>query len=155
VDLIFGIGVYAGLTRIDVEGATGLYDTNYEGKAQAALDALEDHDFVYVHVEATDEASHGCDLELKIRCIEYLDERLIRPIMEGLEAKGVQATFAVLPDHPTPVETGTHASDAVPFAIWRPGSPADASQSYDEAQAAQGSLGLLQRDQFIRAALGL
>ncbi|WP_005037185.1 cofactor-independent phosphoglycerate mutase [Holophaga foetida] len=155
VDLIFGIGVYAGLTRIDVEGATGLYDTNYEGKAQAALDALEDHDFVYVHVEATDEASHGCDLDLKIRCIEYLDDRLIRPIMEGLEAKGVQAAFAVLPDHPTPVETGTHANDPVPFAIWRPGTPADASQAYDEVQASQGSLGLLKRDQFIRAALGL
>lgn len=155
VDLIFGIGVYAGLTRIDVEGATGLYDTNYEGKAEAALKALETHDFVYVHVEATDEASHGCDLELKIRCIEYLDDRLIRPIMEGLEAKGIPVTFAVLPDHPTPVETGTHASDPVPFAIWRPGTPADGSQSYDEVQAAQGSLGLLERDQFIRAALGL
>jgi len=155
VDLIHGIGVYAGLTRIHVAGATGLHDTNYEGKAQAALEALETHDFVYVHVEATDEASHGCDLDLKIRCIEYLDDRLIRPIMEGLEAKGVQTTFAVLPDHPTPVESGTHANDPVPFAIWRPGTPADASLVYDEAVASRGSLGLLERDQFIRTALGL
>nr|WP_320131268.1 cofactor-independent phosphoglycerate mutase [uncultured Holophaga sp.] len=154
VDLIYGIGVYAGMTRITVEGATGLHDTNYEGKAQAALDALDDHDLVYVHVEATDEASHGRDLELKIRCIEYLDDRLIRPIMEGVKARGLQATFAVLPDHPTPVESGAHASDPVPFAIWRPGMQADACESYDEAQAVQGSLGLLERDQFIRAALG-
>lgn len=153
VDLIHGIGVYAGLTRIHVPGATGLHDTNYEGKAQAALDALADHDFVYVHVEATDEASHGRDLDLKIRCIEYLDDRLIRPLMEGVAQRGIPATFAVLPDHPTPVETGAHASDPVPFALWRPGLAADGASAYDEVQASRGSLGLLEGDQFIRAAL--
>jgi len=151
VDLIRGIGKYAGLDRILVEGATGLSDTNYEGKAQAALEALETRDFVFVHVEATDEAGHARDLELKIKCIEYLDDRLVRPILEGIRAKGWDATIAVLPDHPTPVETGNHADDPVPVAIWRTGRAADASQCYDEDEVAKGSLGLLKKDEFIQA----
>ena len=155
VDLIRGIGVYAGFERFDVPGATGLSDTNYEGKAAAALDALERHDFVYVHVEASDEASHSRDLELKIKCIEMLDERLVRIIMAGIEERGLQAAIAVLPDHPTPVETGAHANDPVPVAILRPGGEADAVQGYDEAQAKKGSLGLLRGDAFIRRVLGV
>jgi 2,3-bisphosphoglycerate-independent phosphoglycerate mutase len=153
VDLIQGLGVYAGMERIVVEGATGLSDTNYEGKAAAALDALERHDFVYVHVEATDEAGHARDLELKIKCIEYLDDRLTRIILEGIEARGIEATVAILPDHPTPVETGAHASDPVPVAIWRPGAAPDAVRGYDEEQVRSGSLGLLTGDAFIRAVL--
>jgi 2,3-bisphosphoglycerate-independent phosphoglycerate mutase len=153
VDLIRGLGVYAGLDVIKVPGATGLHDTNYEGKAQAALDALSDHDFVYVHVEASDEAAHARDLDLKIRCIEYLDGRLVRPILEGLEAMKVDATLAVLPDHPTPVESGQHGRDPVPVAIRRPGLAPDAVQGYDEEQAAQGSLGLLGGEDFIRLVL--
>jgi len=149
VDLIHGIGRYAGLDRIHVEGATGLSDTNYEGKAQAALECLETRDFVFVHVEATDEAGHARDLDLKIKCIEYLDDRIVRPIVEGIEKRGWQATIAVLPDHPTDVETGNHASDPVPYALWRPGIAADASTAYDEDQAARGPL--LQEDEFIRA----
>jgi 2,3-bisphosphoglycerate-independent phosphoglycerate mutase len=152
VDLIHGIGRYAGLDRIHVEGATGLSDTNYEGKAQAALECLETRDFVFVHVEATDEASHSRDLELKIKCIEYLDDRIVRPIVEGIEARGWQVTLAVLPDHPTEVETGNHASDPVPFALWRPGIQPDASTAYDEAQAAQGAL--LREDAFIKMVFG-
>ncbi len=150
VDLIRGIGKYAGLDRVHVDGATGLYDTNYEGKAQAALEALNTHDFVFVHVEATDEAGHAKDLDLKIKCIEYLDRRLVGPILEGIQAKGWDATIAVLPDHPTPVETGNHGSDPVPVALWRTGITPDGSSAFDEVQAASGSLGLLKNDEFIR-----
>ncbi|MCK9462041.1 MAG: cofactor-independent phosphoglycerate mutase [Proteobacteria bacterium] len=155
VDLIRGIGVYAGFERIDVEGATGLSDTNYEGKALAALDALERHDFVYVHVEASDEASHSRDLQLKIKCIEMLDERLVRIILDGIKKRGLEVAVAVLPDHPTPVETGAHANDPVPVAIWRPGDKADSVQGYDEEQVKSGSLGLLHGDAFIRRVIGV
>lgn len=154
VDLVMGLGHYAGMEMIHVPGATGLADTNYEGKAAACLDALERHDLVYVHVEATDEAGHSRDLELKIRCIEYLDDRLVRLVRDGIEQRGIEAAIAVLPDHPTPVETGAHATDPVPVAIWRPGTPPDAVQGYDEEQAKSGALGLLTGDQFIRAAMG-
>jgi 2,3-bisphosphoglycerate-independent phosphoglycerate mutase len=107
-----------------------------------------------VHVEATDEASHACDLDLKIRCIEYLDGRLTRLILEGIEQRGLEATVAVLPDHPTLVCSGKHGRDPVPFAVWRPGSAPDATTAFDEAQARTGSCGLLQGDGFIRLLLG-
>jgi 2,3-bisphosphoglycerate-independent phosphoglycerate mutase len=155
VDLIQGLGIYAGLEKIVVPGATGLHDTNYEGKAAAALEALERHDFVYVHVEATDEAGHERNLELKIRCIEYLDERLTRPILEGIAERGLEVTVAVLPDHPTPVETGAHASDPVPVAIWTPGATPDDVVTYDEDAVTRGSLGTLAGDRFIRQVLGV
>lgn len=154
VDLVQGLGVYAGLEKIIVPGATGLYDTNYEGKAQAALDALARHDFVYVHVEATDEAGHERNLELKIRCIEYLDARITRPILEGIAAAGWGARVAVLPDHPTPVETGAHASDPVPVAVMGMGIEADAVERYDEEAVRAGSLGLLEGDRCLRIVLG-
>ena len=150
VDLIMGMGTYAGMDVIKVPGATGLHDTNYEGKAQACLDALADHDLVYVHVEATDEASHSRDLDLKIKCIEYLDDRLVRPILEGLDDRAPQWTVAILPDHPTPVETGQHGRDPVPLAIWSRGEEGDDTEAFDEANAARGSLGLMVGDQFIR-----
>jgi 2,3-bisphosphoglycerate-independent phosphoglycerate mutase len=155
VDLVMGLGVYAGMDLVHVPGATGLHDTNYEGKAQAALDALADHDLVYVHVEATDEAGHARDLALKVKCIEYLDARLTRPILEGLQTRGLLATVAVLPDHPTLVRSGKHGRDPVPFAVWRPGMTPDAATAYDESQALQGSCGLLEGDAFIRLVLGL
>jgi 2,3-bisphosphoglycerate-independent phosphoglycerate mutase len=154
VDLIMGLGLYAGMDVIRVEGATGLWDTNYEGKADACLDALDTHDFVYVHVEATDEAGHARDLPMKIKSIEMLDERLIQRILEGIEKKGLQCTVAVLPDHPTPVSTGVHARDPVPVSIWRPGEAPDAVQGYDEEQVKSGSLGLLKKDDFIKKVLG-
>lgn len=150
VDLIMGMGTYAGMDVIKVPGATGLHDTNYEGKAEACLEALADHDLVYVHVEATDEASHSRDLDLKIKCIEYLDHRLVRPILEGLDGRSPQWTVAILPDHPTPVETGQHGRDPVPLAIWRRGEEGDDTDAFDEANAARGSLGLMVGDQFIR-----
>lgn len=155
VDLVMGLGVYAGMDLIRVPGATGLHDTNYEGKAEAALRAIADHDLVYLHVEATDEASHARDLELKIRCIEYLDDRLVRHVLNGVDAISGEISVAILPDHPTPVETGQHARDPVPCAIRTPGVAADVTDRYDEEQAARGSLGFLERDGFIRAALGL
>jgi 2,3-bisphosphoglycerate-independent phosphoglycerate mutase len=153
VDLVMGLGVYAGLDLIRVPGATGLHDTNYEGKAQACLDALRDHDFVYLHVEATDEAAHARDLELKIRCIEYLDGRLVRPLLAGLAERDITSTIAVLPDHPTPVETGQHGRDPVPVAILRPGQKPDTTTHYDEVEAARGALGHMQGDEFIRRVL--
>jgi 2,3-bisphosphoglycerate-independent phosphoglycerate mutase len=154
VDLIMGLGVYAGMDVIKVEGATGLHDTNYEGKAEAALAALADHDMVYVHVEASDEASHSLDLDLKIKCIEYLDQRLVKIILDGLETLNLEARVSILPDHPTPVETGKHGRDPVPMAISGPGIPADRITGYDERQAAAGSLGTLEGDSFIRLAVG-
>jgi len=154
VDLVLGLGCYAGMDLIHVPGATGLWDTNYEGKAQACLDALRDHDLVYLHVEATDEAGHAKDLELKIRCVEYLDQRIVGPVLDELDRRGIETTVSVLPDHPTPVETGVHASDPVPVAIRTPGLAADAVMRYDETDAANGSLGRMSGDTFIRRALG-
>lgn len=150
VDLIMGLGVCVGMDLIRVPGATGLYDTNYEGKAQACLDVLADHDLVYVHVEATDEAGHARDLDLKIRCIEYLDQRLVRLILAGLDERAIEAAIAVLPDHPTPVATGQHGRDPVPVAILRPGETPDSTERYDEEQASRGSLGMMTGMQFMR-----
>ncbi len=155
VDLIMGLGLYAGLDVIRVEGATGLWDTNYEGKAAACVKAIQDHDLVYVHVEATDEAGHAKDLELKIKCIEMLDDRLVRPILEGVEKAGLEVAVAVLPDHPTPVSTGIHAGDPVPVAILRPGDAPDNTTAYDEEQAKAGNLPFMRGDDFIKLALGI
>ena len=153
VDLIRGIGVYAGMQVIHVEGATGLYDTNYEGKAQAALDALKTGDFVYLHVEASDEAGHEGDVALKVRTIENLDRRAIGPICEAVESWDEPVAIAVLPDHPTPCAIRTHTSDPVPFLIYKPGQPADAVQRFDEFSVREGAYGLLKGDEFMRAFL--
>ena len=152
VDLIKGIGHYAGLRIIEVEGATGLADTNYEGKAAAAIEALKKDDFVFVHVEATDEAGHDGDLDLKLRAINYLDQRLIRPIYEAA-AKGEfgePVCIAVLPDHPTPVELRIHVNEPVPFLIWHANIDADEVETYDEVAWVTGSYGLLKLDEFIK-----
>jgi len=149
VDLIKGLGVYAGLDVIPVEGATGLYDTNYEGKADACLQALETRDFCYVHVEATDEAGHERNLELKIRCIEDLDRRLIRRVLDGLEERQMEAVVAVLPDHPTPIAHGKHTRDPVPVAIRDPRQEPDAVDRFDEE-----SVKHLRGAEFIEAVVG-
>jgi 2,3-bisphosphoglycerate-independent phosphoglycerate mutase len=154
VDLVMGLGRYAGMDIIRVKGATGLWDTNYEGKAQACLDALADYDLVYVHVEATDEASHERDLELKIRCIEQLDHRLVRLILEGIGKRGIETAVAILPDHPTLVETGNHADDPVPVAIMSPRMAPDGTRCFDEHQATLGKLGDMKGDEFIKKVLG-
>ena len=149
VDLIRGIGHYAGLRIIEVEGATGLANTNYEGKAQAAIDALQRDDFVFVHVEATDEAGHDGDLELKLRAINYLDQRLIKPIIEAIEQMDEDVCVAVLPDHPPPVELRIHVNEPVPFIIWHKGIVADDVQQYDEISCVSGGYGLLRLRQFM------
>ena len=122
VDLIRGIGRYAGLNRVTVEGMTGLADTNYENKAQAAIDMLRQHDFVYLHVEASDEAGHDGDLELKLKTIENLDRRIVKPVYEEVSTwTDTPVCIAILPDHPTPVELRIHVAEPVPFIIWHPG----------------------------------
>jgi len=155
VDLIKGTGIYAGMDVISVEGATGLWDTNYEGKADACITALQDHDFVYCHVEATDEAGHSRDLDLKIKSIEYLDERLIARIIRNLENKKIEAVVSVLPDHATPVEYGNHVKDPVPVAIRDPRKPMDSVMAFDENAVRNGSLGLMHGKQFIENVLAI
>ncbi|MEI7421671.1 MAG: cofactor-independent phosphoglycerate mutase [Prolixibacteraceae bacterium] len=155
VDLIQGIGVYAGLDVIKVEGATGLYDTNYEGKAKAAIKALEDHDFVYLHVEASDEAGHEGDLDLKVRTIEYLDERILKYLMEECSKMTEPVTIALLPDHPTPWKLRTHTREAVPFVIYCPGETPDSVERYDEKAALLGGYGELKGSQFMKKFLNL
>ena len=150
VDLIRGIGHYAGLKIVEVEGATGLANTNYEGKAQAAIEALENDDFVFVHVEASDEAGHDGDLELKLKTIEYLDQRLITPIYNKVIQMNEPVAIAVLPDHLTPVEMRIHVGQPVPFLFWYKGIVADEVERYDEVSCASGSYGLLKLNEFMQ-----
>lgn len=150
VDLIRGLGAYAGLKAIDVEGATGLADTNYEGKASAALKALRDGaDFVFLHIEACDEAGHDGDLDLKLKSIERIDSRVIVPILEETGKWAEKVAIAVLPDHATPVEERVHRSEAVPFAIYYPGIIPDSVESYSETAARLGGYGRLEPTQFM------
>lgn len=149
VDLIRGIGHYAGLRCIDVEGATGLYNTNYEGKAQAAIEALKTDDFVYLHIEASDEAGHEGDVPLKLKTIEYLDRRAVGPIYEAVKDWDEPVAIAVLPDHPTPCELRTHTAEPIPFLIYYPGIEPDNVSTYDEAACQKGEYGLLDKDEFM------
>lgn len=151
VDLINGIGYYVGLRRINVEGATGLYDTNYENKVSAALEALRTDDFVYLHIEASDEAGHEGDVPLKIMTIENLDKRVVGPIYQAIKDWNEPVAIAVLPDHPTPCELRTHTAEPVPFLIWYPGITPDEVQTFDEVAALQGAYGLMKEDEFINA----
>ena len=155
VDLIQGIGKYAGLRIIKVPGATGLADTNYEGKAQAAIDALRQDDFVFVHVEASDEAGHDGDLDLKLKTIEYLDQRLIAPIYHEVKDWQDDVCIAVLPDHLTPVEQRIHVGQPVPFLIWHRGIEPDDVQQYDEVSCVSGSYGLLRLHEFMQALMAV
>ena len=164
VDLIRGIGSLAGLRVIDVQGATGLYDTNYEGKAQAAIDSLKTDDFVYLHVEASDEAGHDGDLDLKLLTIENLDRRAIKPIYEEVRNWGVPGTetadmepvaIAVLPDHPTPVAHRTHTNEPIPFLIYAPGIEPDGVETFDEVACKEGCYGQLEKDGFIRTFMSI
>ncbi|MDD7251135.1 MAG: cofactor-independent phosphoglycerate mutase [Prevotellaceae bacterium] len=150
VDLIRGIGKYAGLRNIIVPGATGLADTNYEGKTQAALDALKTDDFVFLHIEASDEAGHDGDVQLKLRTIENLDQRVVGPIFDYISHHQEDPVcVALLPDHPTPVELRTHVAEPVPFAIWYPGIKPDDVSHFDEVSAVDGSYELLRLSEFM------
>ena len=138
VDLIKGIGKIIGLRVLEVEGATGYYDTNYQGKAEAALKALEEVDFVFIHIEATDEAGHNQDLRMKITCIERIDKLVIGTILENLKEK--EFRILITPDHPTPVSKRTHTDEPVPFLIYGKGIQGGSFSSYNEKEAANSSL---------------
>ena len=154
VDLIMGIGVYAGLKPIHVEGATGLYDTNYEGKTQAAIEALKgDADFVFLHIEASDEAGHEGNAVLKKQTIESLDSRVVAPVMKAIEEMDEEVAVALLPDHPTPCRLRTHTSRPVPFVIWKPGVESASVERYSEKEAENGGYGLMSDDEFIKELL--
>ena len=153
VDLIKGIGIYAGLESIEVEGATGLYNTNYEGKAEAAINALKEHDFVFLHVEASDEAGHEGDIDLKVKTIEYLDSRIVKPIYEEVSKWDEPVSIAILPDHPTPCAIRTHSASAVPFIIYNSEDEADKVEVYDEFSVKEGVYGILNEDEFIKSFL--
>ena len=155
VDLIRGIGHYAGLKIKIVDGATGLYNTNYEGKAQAAIEALKTDDFVFLHVEASDEAGHDGDLELKIRTIENLDRRIVEPIYNEVKTWNEPVAIAILPDHPTPVEIRTHVKEPVPFIIYSQGIQPDKVMEYDEISCVGGGYGLLKMQEFMQAFMGI
>lgn len=137
VDLLKGIAVGAGMHNVIVEGANGGLHTNYAGKAQAAVDALtkDGFDFAYIHIEAPDEMGHQGSVERKVLAIEYLDEKIIRPVKEGLDAAGVEYRMLVLPDHPTPIRVRTHTSDAVPYLLYDNTVQAEHQWKYNEKDA--------------------
>ncbi|BDZ71204.1 hypothetical protein GCM10025861_17210 [Methanobacterium petrolearium] len=132
VDLIKGIGTYLGLTNVHVPGATGYYDTDYCGKVNFALEALQDHDLVFIHVEAPDEAGHAGDIQEKILAIERIDRRILGKLLEELPSLGDYA-IAILPDHPTPIDVRTHTSDPIPYAMYSPGCESDKTEAYNES----------------------
>jgi 2,3-bisphosphoglycerate-independent phosphoglycerate mutase len=153
VDVIFGLGACAGMEIIRVEGATGFLDTNYEGKAEAAVAALDEHDFVYLHVEAADECGHIGDLKLKLQAIEDIDRRLVGRVRQLLGDRDV--TLAVLPDHPVPIRLRVHTRDPVPFIVAGSHIEPDDISVYSETQAPLGSLGMLQGDEFMRLVINV
>lgn len=153
VDLLYGIGRYAGMKAIKVPGSTGLYNTNYEGKAEAAVEALKDNDLVYLHIEASDEAGHEGNVDLKVKTIEYLNSRVVRYVVEKTAKMNEPVAIAILPDHPTPCALRTHVHDPVPFMIYHPGIPGDEVMQYDEESVKKGFYGLLKEDEFIKAFL--
>lgn len=153
VDVIRGLGKCSNMKVIEVPGATGFIDTNYAGKAQAAIDAIEKYDFVYLHLEAIDECSHLGDLKLKLQAIEEFDANIVAPVLAALEGKGIR--FAILPDHPVPIKLRAHTTTPVPFAVCGPGIEADSVESYCEKTAPQGKLGFMKKDELMKFVLGL
>lgn len=137
VDLLKGIAVGAGMDVAGVEGANGGLDTNYEGKTQAALDALvrDGYDFAYIHIEAPDEMGHQGSVEKKLQAIEYLDRRVVAPLTAGLDASGLDYRLMVLPDHPTPIRLRTHTAESVPYLIYDSTNVQKNDWSYNEAEA--------------------
>ncbi|MCK5108557.1 MAG: phosphoglycerate mutase, partial [Methanosarcinales archaeon] len=148
VDLLKGLAIYAGMDVIEVPGATGYLDTNYAGKADYAVKTLEDHDFVYVHVEAPDEAGHAGDLDAKVTAIESFDKKVVGRVLDRCS----DCVIMVLPDHPTPIPLRTHTADPVPFAIY--GHGADSVSTFDERSAAKGSYGARIGADLVRLMIG-
>lgn len=133
VDLLKGIAIAAGMTSIDVPGADGSLHTNYAGKAQACLDALANgHDFVYVHIEAPDECGHRGEVDNKVLSIEYLDQKIVKPIYEGLTGTGEDFRLLIMPDHPTPIKYRTHTSNPSPYLIYDSRVTKNEGLTYDE-----------------------
>lgn len=132
VDLVKGLGIVAGMDVIEVDGATGNLHTNFSGKAESAIKALETNDYVYIHVEAPDECGHQGDRQGKIRAIELIDEKIVKPIFESLSEKGEKFKMLITPDHPTPLCMRTHTSDPVPFAIYSSESVESGVSKYNE-----------------------
>jgi 2,3-bisphosphoglycerate-independent phosphoglycerate mutase len=153
VDLLYGIGSYAGMKAVKVEGSTGLYDTNYEGKAKAAVEVLKEVDLVYLHIEASDEAGHEGDEKLKVKTIEYLDQRVVKYIVEETAKMQEEVTIAVIPDHPTPCALRTHTHDPVPFIIYHPDIKADSVTEYNEESTKKGYYGILEGEEFMKTLL--
>ncbi|NKB68365.1 MAG: cofactor-independent phosphoglycerate mutase [Candidatus Latescibacteria bacterium] len=139
VDLVRGIGRCADMDIIEVPGITGYLDTNYRGKAEYALAALERYDLVYVHVEAPDEAGHNGDAQAKCQALEDFDAQVVGTLLEGLDKVG-PCRLLMTPDHRTPITLRTHSREPVPFVLWGPGIAADGLRAYDEEAAAAGSL---------------
>lgn len=154
VDLIHGIGRLAGLESVFVEGATGLYDTNYAGKADAAIKALENHDFVFLHIEAPDEAGHEGDFRLKVKTAEDIDRLVVKRVLEHIDHSKEPVAVAFLPDHPTPCHLRTHTRKPVPFMIYKPGQTPDQVKHYNEKEAENGSAGYLEGKQFMELLMG-
>ncbi|MDI9624440.1 MAG: cofactor-independent phosphoglycerate mutase [Methanothermobacter sp.] len=141
VDLIKGLGVYLGLDNINVPGATGYLDTDYKAKGRYAIRALQDHDIIFIHVEAPDEAGHAGDIKEKIKAIENIDSKILGPLLDELPSyDGFR--LVLLADHPTPIKVGTHTRDPVPYAICGENMKKDNINSYDEESAKKGGLGL-------------
>lgn len=154
VDVIKGLGRCSGMEVIDVPGATGFTDTNYAGKAAAAIKAIEDFDLVYLHVEAIDECSHIGDLDLKLRAIADFDSKIVAPVLDALAGRPIN--FAVLPDHPVPIRLRQHTTTPVPLAVCGPAVPTpDQIDSFSETLAPGGALGALSGEQLVRLLLGL
>ncbi|AKB76450.1 2,3-bisphosphoglycerate-independent phosphoglycerate mutase 1 [Methanosarcina lacustris Z-7289] len=150
VDLLKGIGIYAGLDVIEVPGATGYLDTNYEGKASAAIEALKTRDLVFVHVEAPDEAGHEGSIDKKLQAVEDFDSRIVAPILKHAEASDEPFTILVLPDHPTPVSIKTHTRDPIPFAVYRTDkADPDGVETFDEESVKKGFMGLVKASDLI------
>ena len=153
VDVIFGIAKCASMSVIKVPGATGFTDTNYEGKAAAALEALKTHDLVYLHVEAIDECSHLGDEKQKMEAIAQFENRIVKPVMEALEGEDV--TFAILPDHPVPLTCRAHTRTPVPVAICGPHIHKDDVEKYGESFAGKGALGFMSGEELMRKVMNL
>jgi 2,3-bisphosphoglycerate-independent phosphoglycerate mutase len=153
VDLHKGLAIYAGLEPISVPGATGWLDTNYAGKVEAALQVLQTKDFVFLHVEAPDEAGHQGDLKSKIQAIEDFDAKVVGPMLDGLHKHFEAFRVLLLPDHPTPIVLKTHVREPVPIALYGTGIEPDAGQTFDESVRERGSLDVQQGTELMRLLL--
>jgi 2,3-bisphosphoglycerate-independent phosphoglycerate mutase len=137
VDIIHGLGVYAGLERIDVPGVTGFLDTNYQGKGEYGVRFLEKSDFVFIHVEAIDEAGHMGDVKAKIQALEDFDEKVVGTVLKGM-AQRQDWRLLLMPDHPTAIALKTHVAEPVPFVLYSPQEPRDnGAVGYNEKDAAK------------------